>query len=140
MARPHLWDRRKERTWRQRLARWQKSGLSGRDFCAREGFSEASFYGWRRTLAERDEQRAGTPQAAARPALPRPARRRSARPPAVPALVPVRLLSATLPVVDAGTAIELVLPGGSVLRLRPGFDADSVRELVALLQERGASC
>jgi hypothetical protein len=35
------------------LARQRRSGLSIRQFCLREGFSEPSFYWWRRELAGR---------------------------------------------------------------------------------------
>jgi hypothetical protein len=44
-------------------------------------------------------------------------------------LVPVRLFPAAAPV-------ELLLPGGIVLRLPPGCDLDFVRTLVATLGER----
>lgn len=41
----------KRRVWRDVLARQRRSGLSIRQFCLREGFSEPSFYWWRRELA-----------------------------------------------------------------------------------------
>jgi hypothetical protein len=41
----------KRRVWRGVLARQRRSGLSIRQFCLREGFSEPSFYWWRRALA-----------------------------------------------------------------------------------------
>jgi hypothetical protein len=33
------------------LARWQRSGQTGRDFCRAASLSEASFYAWRRELS-----------------------------------------------------------------------------------------
>lgn len=39
--------------WRERLRRFSKSGLSVARFCEREKVSPASFYQWRRKLAER---------------------------------------------------------------------------------------
>jgi transposase-like protein len=54
MPKGHPRDPRKERYWRQLLQRWQRSGLSIRAFCNRQGCSEASFHAWRRTLAQRD--------------------------------------------------------------------------------------
>lgn len=89
-----------EDLWRQRLRRFERSGLSAVAFCAEEGVSAPSFYAWRRRL--------------------RPAAEPAAR------LVPVRLLPAAPPV-------EVVLPGGLVLRLTPGCDLDFVRSLVAAL-------
>src|SRR6516165_2679304 len=100
MARPQLWDRGKERTWRQRVARWRHSGLTARDFCAREGLSEPSFYAWRRTLRERDQQCGRARQAKHGGTPPRVQ-------PETPALVPVRLSPAATAVVDAGWAIEV---------------------------------
>jgi hypothetical protein len=39
------------------------SGLLIREFCTRERLSEPSFYGWRRTLLERDARQPATPPA-----------------------------------------------------------------------------
>ena len=98
--------------WRQRLQRFERSGLSAAAFCVKEGVSPPSFYAWRRRLQ---------PSAQAAP---------GARPAADAArLVPVRLLAAPPPV-------ELVLPGGAVLRLAPGCDLAFVRDLVATLGGR----
>jgi len=39
-------------TWRERLRRYERSGLTVAEFCDREDVSTASFYQWRRRLAE----------------------------------------------------------------------------------------
>ena len=44
-------DETKERFWRRQVRLWQRSGQSVRAFCQDQGLSEASFYGWRHTLA-----------------------------------------------------------------------------------------
>ena len=99
--------------WRQRLRRFEQSGLSAGAFCAKEGVSAPSLYAWRRRLRQRP----------AVPSIP------LAPPPADGArLVPVRLLPAA--------PVEVVLPGGLVLRLTTGCDLDFVRSLVAALGER----
>jgi transposase len=99
--------------WRQRLRRFERSGLSAVAFCAKEGVSAPSFYAWRRRL------RHPPAEPAARPAV---------TPADAARLVPVRLLPAA--------PVEVLLPVGIVLRLAPGCDLDFVRLLLATLGER----
>ena len=40
-----------EALWRDRLARFRKSGLTVKEFCRQEGVSDPSFYQWRKRLA-----------------------------------------------------------------------------------------
>ena len=46
---------RKEVEWRQRLARFAASGQQVKPFCYAESVSEATFYRWRKQLAETSE-------------------------------------------------------------------------------------
>src|SRR5262245_16586708 len=103
----------KELIWRQRIERWQQSQLSVRVFCRRHRLSEPSFYGWRRMLLER-----GMIAAAEAKAL--------------PAFVPIRLEQGAG---DAARTLEVVLAEGRVVRVRPGFDAATLRQLVEALEE-----
>ena len=109
-------DRGKERFWRRMLRRWRSSGGTVREFCARHGLSEPSFYFWRRNLAARDRQAT--------------ARRQSDghRGGGTDLFVPVRVLP-TPPV------LEVVLGGGRVVRVPAGFDAATLRQLLDLLAE-----
>jgi hypothetical protein len=120
-------DRGKERFWREMVGRWRRSGVSIRDFCDAHGLSEPSFYAWRREIAKRDEQ-----------ARERPARTsaRSARRPegGLPAFVPLRVTPT-----EPAPALELVVGAGHVVRVAPGFDAPTLRSLLAVLAE-AASC
>lgn len=98
--------------WVERLARFAASGLRPAAFCAAEGVSLPSFYSWKRRLntegtSPDTEHNAGT----------QPGSR----------LLPVRLASAAAPV-------ELVLPGGAVLRVPLGCDLAFVRALVEALE------
>jgi hypothetical protein len=98
-----------EQSWRARVREQQSSGQSVAAYCASEGLSAASFYAWRRTLAERDRRRrsAGRPQ-----------------------FVPVRVKAeASVPL-----PLDVVLDGGGVVRVGPGFDAALLRAVVAALE------
>jgi transposase-like protein len=102
-------DPKLERRWRDLIARWERSDLTIRDFCADHEVSEPSFYAWRRELAARDQ--------VTRPAtVP------------VPTFVPVRV---TPPAV-----VEIVFPTGVVLRVPTGADLAAVAHLVAALGAR----
>jgi len=103
-------DARKEQQWRRWIADWRASGLSVQAFCARYGLSQASFYAWRRELQRRDAE--------------------------LPAFVPVRVVGAELPA--RGSALEVVLRGGRTVRVAPGFDAATLQQVVAALEEEPA--
>lgn len=110
-------DITKERFWRDAIGRWQRSGQTIRGFCREHGLSEVSFHAWRRTIAQRDE-----PIHSATPVE------------REPVFVPLRLTCTA----DA-VALELVLGSGRIVRVPPGFDADTLRQLLVVLQE-DASC
>src|SRR4051794_23258575 len=100
-------DEQKERQWRRRIAQWRTSGLSVRDFCARHGLATPSFYAWRRTLQQR---------AAA----------------AAPAFVAVQVVADAPPA--PASVLELVLADGRIVRVAPGFDAATLRQLLTALE------
>jgi hypothetical protein len=102
--------------WTERLARFPHSGLTPAQFCAQEGVSLPSFYAWKRRLAAEQAEQAGSADTPDRTDGPR--------------LLPVRLQPAS--------PLELLLPGGAVLRLLPGCDLDLVRALLQTLE--GTPC
>jgi transposase len=102
-------DERKERQWRRRISQWRASGLSVRAFCAQYGLTPASFYHWRRVLE-----------------------RRPAEEPA--AFVPVQVVADAVP--TQASALEVVLADGRTVRVAPGFDAATLRRLLAVLEGR----
>ena len=120
-------DGGKERFWRRMVRQWGNSRLSIRAFCLGHGLSEPNFYAWRRLLKQRDA--------------------------AACAFVPVQVVADNKPVerpaaTTSGTVggLELVVGGGRLLRIGPGFDAATllpddvatlkhmIVELVELLQ------
>jgi len=100
-------DPRKQQQWQRWIRQWQASGLSVRAFCARYHLAQPSFYGWRRQLRQRQRQTTG--------------------------FVPVRVLPTPDP--DDEQVLELVVAGGRRLRVPPGFDAATLRQLLAVLEE-----
>lgn len=90
--------------WSRLITRQRGSGLSVCEFCSRHGLALSTFQNWRRRLA-------------------------SERGPAF-----VEMTTAW-PVASAGAQafIELCLPRGVVARVRPGFDALLLRQIVEAL-------
>ena len=100
-------DLRKEQQWRHWIRQWQNSGLSVRVFCARHGLSQPSFYAWRRVIQQRDA--------------------------AAGSFLPVQLIPDGPPA--PSSPLEVVLTCGRTLRVAPGFDAPTLRQLLAVLEE-----
>ena len=100
-------DEQKERQWRRWIALWQHSRSSVAAFCARHGLSTARFYAWRRTLKRRDAQ-------------PTP-------------FVPVQVVPDAAP--TPASHLEVILADGRVVRVGPGFDAATLRQLLDVLRE-----
>jgi hypothetical protein len=106
-------DPRKEQHWRRLIQLWNNSGLTVRAFCARHHITQPSFYAWRRELQQRD---------------------------AATAFVPVQVeTNDQLASVPSFPTIEVVLASGQCVRVTPGFDPATLRQLLAVLQE-GGSC
>jgi transposase len=99
-------DPRKEQQWRRWIHQWHDSGLSVRAFCARHDLAQPSFYAWRRTLHARD---------------------------AAATFVPVQVVPDDEP--GPVRSVEVILSGGRRLRINPGFDPATVRQLLAVLEE-----
>jgi transposase len=100
-------DPRKEQSWRRHIQRWQNSGLTVREFCDRQQLAQPSFYAWRRQLQQRDA--------------------------AAATFVPVRVVLDDQP--QPAIPIEVVLASGRWVRVTPGFDPATLRQLLAVLEE-----
>jgi hypothetical protein len=120
MSRRGECNREKERFWRSMLRQWRRSGLSIRDFCADHHLAQPTFYAWRRTIAQFDEQ----------------ARRPRHTDHGQPDFVPLRLADAnTLDTLAPTTPLEVLVAGQRVVRVPVGFDAVTLRQLLAVLEE-----
>lgn len=91
MTRSRQHVRRSEQEWREIVQRFEASGQSQRQFCKSEDITLASFARWRRRL-----QATGTPAA-----------------------IDSGFVELATPSVAPSWSIELELPGGSILRVRP---------------------
>jgi hypothetical protein len=109
MAHGRARDEEKKRQWRRWISQWRASGLSVPAFCTRHDLAPARFYHWRRVLEQR---------AAEEPT----------------AFVPVQVVA---DVVSTRTsALGVVLAEGRTVRVPPGFDAATLRQLLAVLEGR----
>lgn len=114
-------DSAKEKYWRGVIRRQSRSSETIAAFCAREGVSADRFYWWRRALRARDRQLAADAQVSDGDEQPEQGDA------VVESFVPVRLPFLT------EAAIEMVHPGGWVLRVPVGFDLPSLRRILATL-------
>ncbi len=99
----------REQFWRDTIAAWQESGQSIRAFCAARGVSEATFFARRRELIDRKQSGPSADQ------------------PPAPHFVPVHIVPDPM--------VEVVLPGGLVVRVPAAVDPAAVARLVAALGE-----
>lgn len=122
----HAADPGRERRWREIVRRQCDSGRTIREFCRLERIAESSFHFWRAELRRRDRVAASTQAKAG-------------------AFVPVRVVADEPPETrevrharetrEAEEMIEMALPHGAVLRLRPGFDALTLQRIVMALRD-----
>ena len=119
MPRGHILDLR----WNALLNDFRRSGLTQAEFCQRRGVSIHSF---RKRLYQ-----APTPK-------PTPTNPRSAD--AAAHFVPVTILPDPIPATaPVPQPLELILTSGRRIAVAPGFDPQTLRQLIALVEERPCS-
>ena len=119
MPRGHILDLR----WNVLLNDFRRSGLTQAEFCQRRGISIHSF---RKRLYQ-----APTPK-------PTPANHLSSN--AAAHFLPVTILTDPIPATAASRQpIELLLDNGRRIAVAPGFDPQTLRQLIAVVEERPCS-
>jgi hypothetical protein len=121
MPRGHILDLR----WNALLNDFRRSGLTQAEFCQRRGISIHSF---RKRLYQ-----ARTPK-------PIPANHTSSD--AAAHFLPVTLLTDPIPATAAAASrqtLELLLNNGRRIAVAPGFDPQTLRQLIAVVEERPCS-
>ena len=91
--------------WAERIAAQQRSGMSVKQFCKKQGLTEYSFYAWRKRLQETGLVRFALVE--------RRARRQEC---------------------TAESVLELVLATGERLRIGPGVDITTLRTVLDVLR------
>ena len=106
-------DAKKERYWRDIVQRQGQSGDSITAYCRREGVQESAFYWWRRELSRRGVKRAVNE----------------------PACNAARFLPVKVAVDNKGDGgLELRVGATCVLYLKPGFDRQTLVDVLAVLE------
>jgi transposase len=96
---------KREAYWRERVAAFERSGLSVKQFCEQQQITEQSFYVWRKRLRN--------------------------QPPMRFALVETGVAH---PQVSAESGLELVLPTGERLRIGADVDPSTLRRVLEALR------
>jgi hypothetical protein len=131
--RTYLRSEQKERFWRRALRRQAGCGTSVREFCRREALKESAFYFWKRTIAQRDRQKLGSPRSAKKTSGKRRAasangkRGNGKAVRAAATFMPLKLLGEK-------PRLEMLSPDGWQVRVPEGVDSQALCEVVAALR------
>jgi len=109
MARPASPERRQ--FWRGLIQRQRSSGLTVAETCDRAGVTVPSYYAWKRKLGISGS--------------------RAKKPRGQSSLVPVRVV---LDRAGFTSAVEIALPGGVVVRVPSGYDADTLGSVLTAVE------
>jgi hypothetical protein len=125
-----VWERR----WRERIGAWRGSGQTQREFCQAHGISMSSFSHWKAELVRRDQLRA--PAGAGKNAASAGSCERSSESLKWSEVHWSATGAAAAVAVQDGSGFEIVLPRGWSVRLGPRFEAEPLRRLLSVLEER----
>jgi hypothetical protein len=118
--------RRPAAEWAALIDQWHESGLSLPAFCQRRGLNPGTMQGWVYKRTHEDSlERARLEEITAED------------PPAAAAFVPVRLIDAERGHEGTGgSGVEIVLGAGRRVVIGAGFDSETLRRVVAVLEDR----
>jgi hypothetical protein len=117
----------RDEQWADVVSQWRASGLSQKEFCRRRDISDRALNNWLYKSPYRE-----------RVARILTARSQDKIDAETPRFLPVAVLSATPETSSQASCatIEVVLPSGSRIAVTPGFDAETLRRVVAVLEAR----
>jgi hypothetical protein len=115
------------------IDKWRESGLSLPSFCSRQGIKRTTMSGWiykpAHRIAIEKARRQATTDATLREVLAPPA--------TTPAFVSIEVApDATPPRRPEFSGVEIVLSSGQYVRVAPGFDRDTLRRVITVLEDR----
>ena len=124
--------------WEEAMRRWRESGQSVREFCRNEGVRESAFYFWRRELAQRsqstDAANGSRPPVSPLTTASHSPKRASSRHRSIPSFLPVRVVEDAA--AEAASGVEIILAHGRTVRVRSGFDRQTLVDVLAVLEVR----
>lgn len=124
MARLGSTTTKRAREMRGVLARWKRSGLTQREFAAREGIAVSTITWWAHVFRHAGKATNGCAHGKRR--------RHRARRPGVPAFIEVKTSAMAPPSHTA--PLEIVVRTGQVIRVPSQFDAVGLRAVIAALE------
>jgi hypothetical protein len=124
--------RRQAADWARLIDQWRASGLSLPAFCSRHGLKRGTMQNWvykpslKRAVDEaRSQARSAQTPRPVPPSLPESA----------PAFLPIHIAEvAVAPAVPDRTGIEVVLAAGRRIVVAAGFDPETLRRVIAVLE------
>jgi hypothetical protein len=125
--------------WEEVVRRWKEGGQSVRAFCHAEGLRESAFYSWRRKLARRGHGADVVNGSRLQARRANPASRVSPRRGPSRSFLPVQVVgpaSGCPGLADATHGVEIVLAQGRTVRVRAGFDRQTLADVLAVLEAR----
>jgi hypothetical protein len=127
-------DLGKEQLWRQAIRKRERSGLTIRAFCQREGLTESSYQFWRRELVKRD----GVGRSSSRR---RKAEKDRVKIQSLPTFASVTVGGASPDMArwseDGSMPIEIMLRGNVRVRVGRGVDLQLLDQVLSVVERRG---
>ena len=115
-------DVEKEKAWREIVAKQEKSGLGIRAFCQSEQIKEPAFYAWRRELRIREGEKDSNS-----------VKTKGSTEDSTPSFVPLQVIGN----VHDDSLLEIQLASGHQLRVPGGFDYETLKNVIAVLEQAG---
>lgn len=107
--------------WKRWVQNWQRSGLSAKEYAERIGVSAPSLYRWKSLLSDDSSK-----------AMVRSSRKNGSEGEEKRPVTFVEVLPAAAP---RRAVYEIQLSGGRIVRLSENFSAESLRRILAVLEE-----